>query len=348
MRVPLRPESTTTRSIRECMTYRPRPRFWEGWARRDMAARELSKPGPRSWTENENRPPVMAQRTTMAESCWPQEPWTTALVTASPAASRMASATSAGMSQRSISRWSRARTVGTESLRHGSSRCAVGRPSRPCVASSTPSEYNEWRQSVQPGGHAGHLALALGAALEQVAAGAPGSGAGQVRLVGPEGGGHAEDVVQALAQHLGGPFGDHLGAGDHVVQHHPGHRPAEAALDQRGVDGQGLVGVGRLLADRPPAGLVVDHDQAAAAGGVGVEPVQAPLEHDVAPGGLQAELGGVRDDAGVGPPVPGPQGLGPPLPLALLLLPVARAVADPKALEQLQQHAQAAAAHREA
>ena len=37
------------------MMYRPRPRFWEGWARRDLAARELSKPGPRSWTENEYR-----------------------------------------------------------------------------------------------------------------------------------------------------------------------------------------------------------------------------------------------------------------------------------------------------
>src|SRR5215207_43897 len=313
-----------------------------------MAVRELSNPGPRSVTENENFPPVMAQRTTITESCCPQAPWTTALVTASPAASRMASATSAGTSQRSRSRWSRARTVGTESLRHGSSRCAVGRPSRPLVASSTPTEYNERRQSVQPGGYPGHLALALGAAFEQVTAGAPGPGAGQVGPVGPEGGGGAEHVVEALAQHLGRAFGDHLGAGDHVVEHHPGHRPAQAALDQGGVDGQGLVRVGRLLGGRPPAGLVVDHHQATAAGGVGVEPVEAPLEHDVAPGGLQAQLGGVGDDAGVGPAVPGPQGLGPPLPLALLLLPAAGGVADPQALEQLQQHAQAAAADREA
>src|SRR5512132_1698429 len=291
MRVPLRPESTTTRSIRECMTYRPRPRFWEGWARRDMAARELSKPGPRSWTENENRPPVMAQRTTMAESCWPQEPWTTALVTASPAASRMASATSSGTSPRSRSRWSRARTVGTESLRHGSSRCAVGRPSRPCVASSTPSQYNERRRSVQPGAPPGHLTLPGRAALEQVAARAPGPRAGGVLLIGLEGGRGGQDVVEAAAQHLGRPFGDHLVAGDHVVEDHPGHRPAEPPLDQGGVDGEGLVGVGRLLADRPAARLVVDHDQAPAAVRVGVEPVQAPLEDHVAPGRLEPQLG---------------------------------------------------------
>src|SRR3712207_6035310 len=164
-----------------------------------MAVRELSKPGPRSWTENENRPPVIAQRTTITESCWPQAPCTTALVTASPAASRMASASDSGTSQRSRSRWSRARTVGTESLRHGSSRCAVGRPSRPLVASSTPSEYNERPQSVQPGGQASHLALALRAALEQVAAGAPGPGPGQVQPVGAEGGGGAEHLVQPLA-----------------------------------------------------------------------------------------------------------------------------------------------------
>src|ERR687893_1700618 len=175
-----------------------------------MAVRELSEPGPRSWTENGNPPPVIAQRTTIAESCWPQAPWTTALETASPAARRMASASDSGTSQRSRSRWSRARTVGTESLRHGSSRCAVGRPSRPLVASSTPSEYNERRQSVQPGGQASDLALALGAALEQVAAGAPGPGPGQVPLIGPEGGGGVEHLAQALAEHLGRPFGDHL------------------------------------------------------------------------------------------------------------------------------------------
>src|ERR687895_589418 len=220
MRVPFRPESTTTRSC-------------DGWARRDMAVRELWKPGPRSWTENENRPPAIDQRITITESCWPQAPWTTALETASPAARRMASASDSGTSQRSRSRWSRARTVGTESLRHGSSRCAFGRPSRPLVASSTPSEYNEWRQSVQPGGQARHLPLALRAALEQVTAGAPGPGPGQLPPVGPEGGGGVEHLAQALAEHLGRPFGDHLGAGDHVVEHHPGHRPAEAALDQR-------------------------------------------------------------------------------------------------------------------
>src|SRR5215218_1576191 len=347
MRVPLRPESTTTRSIRAYMMYRPRPRFWEGWARRDMAARELSKPGPRSWTENENRPPVMAQRITMAESCWPQAPWTTALVTASPLASRMASATSSGTAQRSRSRESRARTTGTESLRHGSSRCAVGRPSRPCVASSTDSEYNERRHSVQPGGRAGHLPLAIRAAPEQVTAGAPGPGAGPELGVGAEGGRGREHVAQPPAQHLGRPLGDHLLPGDHVVEHHAGYRPAEAPLDQGGVDGQGLVGVGRLLADRPAAGLVVDHHQAGTAAGVGVEPVQPALEDDVAPGGLKTELGGVGHDRGVGPPVPGPQGLGAPLPLALLLLPVLVAVAHPQAAEQLQQHAEAAAADRE-
>src|SRR4029453_12237922 len=160
-----------------------------------MAVREVSSPGPRSWTEKENRPPVIAQRITITESCWPQAPWTTALVTASPAASRMASASDSGTSQRSRSRWSRARTVGTESLRHGSSRCAVGRPNRALVASSTPSEYNERRQSVQPGGHAGHLALALGAAFEQVAAGAPGPRAGQGGPGGPGGGGRAGHVA---------------------------------------------------------------------------------------------------------------------------------------------------------
>src|SRR5918911_3779238 len=165
-----------------------------------MAARELSKPGPRSWTENENRPPVMAQRTIITESCWPQEPWTTALVTASPAARRMASATSAGTPQRSRSRESRARTVGTESLRHGSSRCAVGRPSRPCLASSTLSQYNERRRSVQPGGRRGHLALAGRAAREQVAAGAPGAGAGGELGVGLERGRGGQDVAEAPAQ----------------------------------------------------------------------------------------------------------------------------------------------------
>src|SRR5215210_813345 len=160
-----------------------------------MAVREVSNPGPRSWTEKENRPPVIAQRITITESCWPQAPWTTALVTASPAASRMASASDSGTSQRSRSRWSRARTVGTESLRHGSSRCAVAPPSRLLVASSTPSEYNERRQSVQPGGHASHVALARRAPFEQVTAGAPGLGAGQVPLVGPEGGGGVEHLV---------------------------------------------------------------------------------------------------------------------------------------------------------
>src|SRR5215207_9719772 len=215
-----------------------------------MAVRELSKPGPRSWTENENRPPVIAQRITITESCWPQAP-STALVTASPAASRMASATSSGTSQRSRSRWSRARTVGTESLRHGSSRCAVGRPSRPCVASSTPSEYNERRQSVQPGGHAGHFALALGAALEQVAAGAPGPGAGQIRLVGPEGGGGAEHLAEALAQHFGGPFGDHLGAGRPGLHPHPAPWMAGASSVPGGAYRPGRGPVFRLLADRP-------------------------------------------------------------------------------------------------
>src|SRR5215218_8791654 len=348
MRVPLRPESTTTRSIRACMMYRPRPRFWDGWARRDMAVRELSNPGPRSWTENENRPPVMAQRITITESCWPQEPWTTALVTASPAASRMASASASGTSQRSRSRWSRARTVGTESLRHGSSRCAVGRPSRPCLASSTPSQYNGGRRSVQPGGRPGHLALAGRTAPEQVAAGAPGAGAGGELGVGLERGRGGQDVVEAPAQDLGRPLGDHLGAGDHVVQDHAGHRTAEPPLDQGGVDGEGLVGVGRLLADRPAAGLVVDHDQAAAAARFGVDPVQPPLEDDVAPGRLEAQLGGVGHHGGVGPPVPGPQGLGAPLPLPLLLLLALVAVAHPAPAEQLQQHAQAAPADGEA
>src|SRR4029453_13519387 len=160
-----------------------------------MAVRELSNPGPRSVTENENFPPVMAQRTTITESCCPQAPCTTALVTASPAASRMAAATPAETSQRSRSRWSRARTLRPDALRPGTSRCAVGPPSRPLVASSPPSEYNERRQSVQPGGHAGHLALALGAAFEQAAAGAPGARAGQVGPVGPEGGGGAGHVA---------------------------------------------------------------------------------------------------------------------------------------------------------
>ena len=222
------------------------------------------------WTENENRPPTIAQRITITESCCPHAPWTTALVTASPQASRTASATSSGMSQRSRSRWSRARTVGTESLRHGGGGCAVGRPSRPCLAPSTLSEYNDRRRSVQLGGRAGHLQLALRAPSEQVAAGAPGPGAGPELLVGPEGGRGGQHVVQAPGQHRGRPFGDHLGAGDHIVEHHAGHRPAEPALDQGGVDGEGLVGVGHLLADRPAAGLVVDHHQATAAAGVGV------------------------------------------------------------------------------
>src|SRR5215213_5886015 len=179
-----------------------------------MAVRELSKPGPRSWTENENRPPAMAQRITMAESCWPQAPWTTALVTASPLASRMASATSSGTAQRARSRESRARTTGTESLRHGSSRCAVGRPSRPCLGSSTLSQYNERCRSVQPGGRPGHLALTRRAAPEQVAAGAPGPGAGGELGVGLERGRGGQDVIEAPAQHLGRPFGDDLVAGD--------------------------------------------------------------------------------------------------------------------------------------
>src|SRR4029450_11182071 len=143
---------------------------------------------PRPRTDNENRPPPIAQRIPITESCCPHEPWTTALVTASPQASRTASATSSGMSQRSRARWSRARTVGTESPGRGSRGGAVGPPSRPCLAPSTHPEYNDRRRSVQLGGRAGHLQLALRAPPEQVAAGAPGPGAGPELLVGAEGG----------------------------------------------------------------------------------------------------------------------------------------------------------------